>query len=535
MRNFLTTAVAVLVLANAQEAPNADLSTPIFNTTQVFRQDLCERYLQVESGEIDLADALSGLPISTIFESTDDNFVMTDGVIDETYPGLVSRLLDDICKRAGCTWRDSYTLLDGALEEGRSFTELLDWMTSTYDLAADTYSSRTERMRLGIAFPEPWFDSSIILVGKKTEEESVFNLLAWTEPFSWDVWVLCIITIFISGFVYNQMNLIDKNKEKFPANNDDATFLAALAFTGKILFKPSQHGARMYTIAIAFWATIIGSAYTANLASALVNKAQTGIVVNSVDDAVRYGLRMCTFDGSNQQRTVLAAYPQAKLVPVTSSSDLYMGVHNGVCDYALTGTSYWDIEKYQADSNPGCQLEWVGRAFENILSGFATRTDTGVRCTSLLRDVFSLHIREMKQDGVFKEYWDEFYRRTGTGTCDPETQLTTDEDKTASRQLTLKNLGGVFVLYYGMVLVAIGLAIFSNKKKQREAVKDLPSVPGVDIPAESAPKKDVETPANPSSDGGLDDLRFEMNEKFSQILMHLSAPSPSSSSFPKQD
>lgn len=516
---FFTLLAVSSALIGAQETENLSISAEMFDSSANFRQDLCERYLEVDSGTIELANALQGIEIRTIFEGSDSNFVLTeDGTIDESYPGLVARLLDEICARAGCTWRNSFSLLNGNLPEDRDFTELLDWMTQTYDLAADSYSSRTSRMRLGIAFPEPWFDSSIILVGKSVKFENAFNFFAWVEPFSWDVWALSALTIFLTGFIYNVMNNLDRNKEKFPASNADATYLTALAFTGKVLFKPSAHGARMFTIGLAFWATIMGSAYTANLARALVSQERAGLIVSSVDDAVRYGLSMCAFQGSNQERTVLQYYPNAKLVPVTSASDLYMGVHNGVCDFALTGKSYWDIAKYQEDSNPGCELQWVGRAFENILSGFATRADTGIKCTSLLRDVFNLHIREMKEDGIFSDVWSEYYRKTSTNQCDPTKAINVDES--TSTKMTLKNLGGVFILLYMMIALGFAMACFANYKKNHLVSKD--KLPEMAPPKEQSKQTaiaDIEQLKFASNmDGdGLESFRQEMTEKLDHI------------------
>jgi hypothetical protein len=94
---------------SCQEAPNPALQTEQFNTFQIFRQNFCSLWTGVENGTVPLSDALNGAEIRPLFRPSDEYFRLTDdGTIDEIYPGLVPVLLDEFCRRAGCTWRDSF-------------------------------------------------------------------------------------------------------------------------------------------------------------------------------------------------------------------------------------------------------------------------------------------------------------------------------------------------------------------------------------------------------------------------------------------
>jgi len=81
--------------------PNAD-----------YRQDLCPAYEKVKMGTASLPDALRGVALRPVLLINKYfNFDKEKGIIPEKNPGLQVELLDKICERAGCTWRDSYGVM----------------------------------------------------------------------------------------------------------------------------------------------------------------------------------------------------------------------------------------------------------------------------------------------------------------------------------------------------------------------------------------------------------------------------------------
>ena len=143
----------------AQQAPNATLSAvPPFsnNSSGLFRQHWCDEYRAVWEGRSPLADALQGAHINVVLaESGFDNFDEQEQRLDPAYPGLTPELLDEICKRAGCTWRNTYARVP-VPPPGKTWTEMLLWMTDTYDISANWWASSIDRLKAGATFLESW-------------------------------------------------------------------------------------------------------------------------------------------------------------------------------------------------------------------------------------------------------------------------------------------------------------------------------------------------------------------------------------------
>jgi hypothetical protein len=97
--------------------------------------------------------------------------------------------------------------------------------------------------------------------------------------------------------------------------------------------------------------------------------------------------------------TLLADFPNARLVRTYDSRGVYEGVQSGNCTIGITSFSAWTSYQYDASVNGDCSLEWIGRSYKFVPAGFATKADSGVLCTSLLRDVINLFMDQMKADG----------------------------------------------------------------------------------------------------------------------------------------
>ena len=55
-----------------------------------------------------LADALRGLDLHPAIAAAEYVVLDEDGRLDEDYPGLLPTLLDEIARRAGFRWRNSF-------------------------------------------------------------------------------------------------------------------------------------------------------------------------------------------------------------------------------------------------------------------------------------------------------------------------------------------------------------------------------------------------------------------------------------------
>eukprot|EP00548_Thalassiothrix_antarctica_P010333 CAMPEP_0194161974 /NCGR_PEP_ID=MMETSP0152-20130528/79244_1 /TAXON_ID=1049557 /ORGANISM="Thalassiothrix antarctica, Strain L6-D1" /LENGTH=521 /DNA_ID=CAMNT_0038871833 /DNA_START=396 /DNA_END=1961 /DNA_ORIENTATION=+ len=406
-----------------------------------------------------------------------------DESINEDYPGLAGVLMDELARRANFTWRDSFVMLDRPVD-GRSFTDLLEWTTLTYDLSVNWWTWTSERRSLGIDFPIPWYDASIMIVGKKDKDanKDKFDILSIFAPFDLGVWLMIVLTMITSGLLYFFMEVMDPatDRSQLQFNPLSSIFLASFAFTGHFSFEPRTMPARLFGFSLTFLALIIGSAYTANLASFLVVKNTPKLEIQSLKHAVSLGMKLCTYKDTAEEKMVLDAFPQANMDRKSTEQQSFWGVHGIVpevasltttasyiddtdlCDFAITSYSSWRFWSQNQDTNPGCRLGWVGRKFNDVPAGFATLHDSGDYCTSFINDVLNLHLDEMRSSNFIDMAWKNHIVRTAT--TEQECQDTPPPPKKAGNptDLKLKNLGGIFIIHFIFCFITLLMTI-SNK------------------------------------------------------------------------
>ena len=198
------------------------------------RQSVCERYDMVRFGQRELRNALDGMElrplmaIGPFFHYDDENG------IHKGEHGLMADLMDELAQRAGFEWRDSFGVMPPPESINATWTEMIVWAVETYDLAVNWWDQSIERMELGAAFLEPWYDGSLIMIDKPEPIVDVnkINLLNWTKPFEPSVWLLIVFTIFISGVAYQLIeHLVDeregRNWRQWFADNLVSTALLA--------------------------------------------------------------------------------------------------------------------------------------------------------------------------------------------------------------------------------------------------------------------------------------------------------------------
>jgi hypothetical protein len=176
--------VLFLGVAMAQEAPNPRLQqlppfTTSATTTTSFRQDFCNLTAHNNSSNMsssinNIGSILQGVALNSNIllgefiqfdfhgggndqNNNNNNIILNNNMtLNADYPGLMARLMDEICVRAGCTWRNTYSITSAALPPNRTYSDLLVWATDNYDISVDWWLRSTERMFNGAAFIEPW-------------------------------------------------------------------------------------------------------------------------------------------------------------------------------------------------------------------------------------------------------------------------------------------------------------------------------------------------------------------------------------------
>jgi hypothetical protein len=246
------------ILCSAQRSPNPDLQAAKFNYNVSFRQNVCDLRGQ------ELKYALRGLNLTSVFIPSEYfDFDFDTGSLNPVYEGILPLLMDEISERGEFHWRNSFAVISDHLDDGKTFTDFLNWTTKTYDISPDWWTFDINRISQGIIFPEGWYDSSIIMVAKVAVEEPVFSIFSWTDPFSWQVWLLTIATIIFSGVIYYFLEVIDPHSDAQELEESciENIFLSAINFTTHFMFQPRTNASRLFTFSLSFWGMLMGVRY----------------------------------------------------------------------------------------------------------------------------------------------------------------------------------------------------------------------------------------------------------------------------------
>jgi len=447
--------------ARGQQVPLFDV--PTFGTNETFRSNFCELHRQVDTDEIPLRNALKNLNLRpALFRYQLDK---ETGGIPEVNTDIAIKILDEIARRAQFEWRDSYAVVDSP-DGNQTWGDVLSWSIDTYDLNGDWYLRTTERLADNVLFPEKWYDGSLIMIRKRPELDVSFQIMSFKSPFTNGVWFLLFATTLISGLVYYAIDYIgcDGERNKMEASMRKSVFQTFLNMTGQYVFDPKQPGNRTVALSTCFFFLIILASYTANLISFLVIRNSPGVVINDIQDVIKNDLSVCVLQGATSESYMRERYSSARLVGKESIGDTYLGLDNGSCDVVLTTISTWKTKKLDIIYNEDCRKEWVGRIVQVNDAGFSLR-DSSELCASLVRDVFSLHLLEMKRDKTYDTIWDTHRANSVTNNCQDIEDAEEDSDLV---KMSLKNIGGIFILHFIALAISLLYTTCSSWQRKRK-------------------------------------------------------------------
>jgi len=317
-----------------------------------------------------------------------------------------------------------------------------------------------------VSFPRGFYDVSIILIGNVDESSnrSKFSLFSWSQPFTVGVWLTLLGTLFISALVSIMLeenntprSMRNRNSFRSKFNSWSITsnlYKSFMAFTGHLDMQPNTRPGAIVSLSLSFFAVLMLSAYTANLASFLViENSVTRADIEEVTDVVTNGLSMCILRDGAKHEILKDFYPNAKFVTSSSEEGAYLDLVNGKCDFAISGVSAWREFQRKQSINAGCNLIRVGRVFKSQDAGFATASDAGTKCTSLVRDTINVLFLDMHDDGFIEKIWDDHLRKRS----DLENAQCLEEDTSKENigTLDLTNLGGIFVFHFMFMGIAL--------------------------------------------------------------------------------
>lgn len=468
---YSVVASLLLHVSIAQQRPF--MKVEVFDQlSKSYKTDVCDRQLQLYDENIILREALQGLNLTVAMTNykvpnEDAFFTLVNGKIKERDPGLFVVIMDEIARRAGFSWRNTFVAIDPlnpVTHPNKTWTDLLEWELDNFDIAADYWARSTDRMSRGISFPQGWYDGSVILVTSEGSDGNKFNLWSFLLPFDATVWVAIGGAIIFSGLSYFFLERLnsDSDEHRLDEKPVAAIFLAANTFTGHYEFEPKTHASRLFGFSWSFWALIMASAYTANMASFLVSRHVAVASVSTIDDAVRLAVPVCVQRGAIIDEILSKKSPDLILVRKESEGELFDALKKpwyggqGGCGLVLTNMGTFQVYQSQKSSNADCSLTSDMRVILHLPAGFATAVDSGILCTSLVSYVLDLHLQEMKADGFIDQAWENHIEKISTVSCDEPS--TSSSSLKSNFSLGLKDMGGIFIMHAVMMILSLTFA-----------------------------------------------------------------------------
>ncbi|CAB9531626.1 expressed unknown protein [Seminavis robusta] len=426
MLSLYTLVLLVLRSTAAFGGEKAFFTTELGTPNVTHRQYVCDRFEDFYFKRVQLRHALEGLQLHVgigDYPGAYFNYDPEKG-IDETEPGLFSEILDEMAKRGGFTWRNSFGIYKDPAEHNMNWNQTLYWTINVYDVVA------------GVVFLEEIVDASLVVATSNAVQKqsssviTVSSFFNWLKPYDATVWMVTILTILLSGVVYQILEWYADERDNRSAWEWwlDNTYMSFINATQAYEYQPKTLASRLFGISMAIWALVMTATYTANLASLLVDRRIQG--PQSMEEISVFGNKICTWVGTFSDEFVRDTYRTAVRVPKNSELELYEGLTNGDCEFILTSLSSWSKNKGIKEYNPHCDLYLVGEGVNkviNLAAGFVTTVDSGNTCTGFIRDVLNVLLRDIIEDGFLERE----FERTKTIDCltyKPGFEKTQDDD-----------------------------------------------------------------------------------------------------------
>lgn len=418
------------------------------------RTPLCARSWSVLNGSTLLEEGLSGtrLKIGT--------GLWSDLYLQQTEAGeligLERDILDELSSRASF----SYDLILHNWSAVTSWTNALAETLPLYDMVTFAYWGITpERVAQGFFSPYGYFDSSLVFItlASETTETRWERLLQFAQPFTERCWLVVVLTALATGLLYWCLEA-GRNEDDFAPGHGcirqglSAQAGAVLQLTGGGGFSPKTGPGKILLISWSVCIVLVLSAYTANMASFLVSKAEMAPVVSSIDEAMFRKSTICWTKGSPVQTWFDREYPgyEGARAESVNAVELFDDLFAEKCDGIVASYNEFSEATHNPESEQRCALQIVGEHLLRLDSGFMVLNDYREQCTTLVRDVLAVHFISMAQDGTLARLISEAYDRLASP-C-PDTFI---EPSTPSGQLDLESMGGIMLLHVAGSSVAL--------------------------------------------------------------------------------
>jgi Ligand-gated ion channel len=472
-------------ISSAQERPAFFVKK--FNTSKIYRNNVCQRQRAIWNGSLTLPNALQGLNITVVLPDyqnaslQDTLFKLVDGKINENDPGLLGVIMDEVARRGGFYWRNSFATfspLNSTEDENKTWTDILTWGIETFDVSNHVWGNSIERQALGISFPAGWYDSSIVIAERldSTMKQRAINTWAFVNPFHWLTWLVIVGFVIVTGLLYwlFEFFLPDSDVAQFQNSPIECIYHTSMVVTGTFGFQPNTHAARLLSFSWTFWVLFVVSAYVANLASHLVTRDTRILRIGSLEEAYNLDLKVCVQKGAVVESILKHKYPDLKLIPKEIKSEILIGLRNntGKGDCTITAHELNGVRIYERDKalNYDCSISSNMRIQQFIPSGMATALDTAnFRCTSLVSSVLDYHLLEMISDGFIENAWASHLNKVSTIDCLFKPENSGQSDILSASSLVISDVAGLFWLHIILSILSVTLALGMSFQQHRNS------------------------------------------------------------------
>jgi hypothetical protein len=210
--------------------------------------------------------------------------------------------------------------------------------------------------------------------------------------------------------------------------------------------EPRTFQGRIVSVSWAAFSIVFAAAYTANLASCLMELKDAGGWKN-IGDAMNAGATICV-DHDRGYRYMDQKYPDYmdKVIRLNYGAGPIKELVKGRCDTALAWHINYDAARVKKKFNPDCKLHKVGGILQSSRGGWSLLQDSTDKCTILIQQVFRTLYMEMFEVGETNELYDKQLVEVGQTT---KTQcgalVGTQEDEQVS--MPLISMAGLFLFH----------------------------------------------------------------------------------------
>jgi len=464
----LATSIVFVLMADAHKAEVLSSTYPNdkYKGNQDRRHDWCDLQSKVDPS-VHYMKALKGANVSVAFREEDAR----------DQPWNVA-MMDEVARRGEFQYRGHAALVESWSHSDRNGdNDWMNWAVDHYDMSMTWFTIDPDRAGANLVrFSYPIVDvDAHLIVEKHVADPSFWHVLfAFMKPLTGWVWLLIALVSIFSAIIYKQLERCGEIQEVGPNSchqHAQSLFLALGSFTGGGGFTPTTPSGKLFQLSWTFATMLLVSAYTANLASLLVTRPTTSVVMSSLDEAVRKNLEVCNKAPSFISRSLSRRYPDVR---TKRTADPYSALREKKCAGFVDNTYHFRKYRRLASKNPLCKLDVVGSELWRASGGWVTRMDMhGTRrCTDFLMNVVSLILQEMKHDGTMHEIMDDWMQGL-EGQNDCTRQLEEEEER---HSLSFHDTGGIFCIHVFFSVMALLIGMCTSNRSPGDSTSLQPLV-----------------------------------------------------------